>query len=58
MSNVRKDERSDNPLTLPLLARNHAAKGNSYRLLQRMDQYYNDLWRENNAEDHQETVSS
>ena len=24
MSNVRKDERSDNPLTLPLLARDHA----------------------------------
>lgn len=24
--------------------RDHAAKGNSYRLLQRMDRYYNDLW--------------
>lgn len=25
--------------------RNHAGKGNSFRLLQRMDQYYRDLWR-------------
>lgn len=24
--------------------RNHASKGNSYKLLQRMDQYYKDLW--------------
>lgn len=24
--------------------RNHASKGNSYRLLQRMDAYYNELW--------------
>ena len=27
--------------------RNHAAKGNSYRLLQRMDKFYTDLWRDN-----------
>lgn len=26
--------------------RNHASKGNSYHLLQRMDKYYNDLWKE------------
>ena len=26
--------------------RNHASKGNSYRLLQRMDKYYHDLWRD------------
>jgi len=26
--------------------RNHAGKGNSFHLLQRMDTYYNDLWRE------------
>ena len=26
--------------------RNHASKGNSYRLLQRMDAYYLDLWGE------------
>lgn len=25
--------------------RNHASKGNSYRLLQRMDRYYKELWR-------------
>lgn len=25
--------------------RNHASKGNSYKLLQRMDKYYNNLWR-------------
>lgn len=25
--------------------RNHAAKGNSYHLLQKMDKYYDDLWR-------------
>jgi len=25
--------------------RNHASKGNTYRLLQRMDKYYNELWR-------------
>lgn len=25
--------------------RNHAGKGNSYKLLQRMDSYYNNLWR-------------
>ena len=25
--------------------RDYAAKGNSYRLLQRMDKYYKDLWR-------------
>ena len=35
--------------------RNHASKGNSYHLLQRMDQFYRDLWKgENpNAENHQ-----
>lgn len=26
--------------------RNHAAKGNTFHLLQRMDAYYNDLWRD------------
>ena len=26
--------------------RNHASKGNNWKLLQRMDKYYNDLWRE------------
>lgn len=25
--------------------RNHASKGNSFRLLQRMDEYYKNLWR-------------
>ena len=25
--------------------KNHAAKGNSYQLLKRMDKYYKDLWR-------------
>ena len=29
--------------------RNHASKGNSYRLLQRMDAYYHNLWGENNG---------
>ena len=26
--------------------RNHASKGNSYKLLARMDKYYRDLWRD------------
>ena len=26
--------------------KNHASKGNSYKLLRRMDQYYQDLWKE------------
>ena len=30
--------------------RNHASKGNSYHLLQRMDAYYLNLWGENNAD--------
>ena len=29
--------------------RDHASKGNSYKLLKRMDKYYADLWRGNNA---------
>lgn len=33
--------------------RNHAAKGNTYRLLQRMDSYYNELWREPYEYDYQ-----
>lgn len=24
--------------------RNHASEGNNYRLIQRMDKFYNDLW--------------
>ena len=31
--------------------RNHASKGNTYNLLQRMDKYYADLWREENVTD-------
>ena len=37
--------------------RDHAAKGNSYQLLQRMDKYYKDLWRNDDAENHQKTVA-
>lgn len=29
--------------------RNHACKGNSYRLLQRMDTYYKSLWRDSDG---------
>ena len=29
--------------------RNHASKGNSWKLLQRMDRYYKELWRENDG---------
>lgn len=29
--------------------RNHASKGNSYRLIQRMDKFYKELWGDNNA---------
>lgn len=36
--------------------RDHAAKGNSYKLLQRMGKYYRDLWRDSDAANHQETV--
>lgn len=37
--------------------RDHASKGNSYKLLQKMDEYYKSLWEEEeHAEDHQETV--
>lgn len=32
--------------------RNHAEKGNSYKLLRRMDAYYFDLWGENDNENH------
>lgn len=31
----------------------HASKGDSFKLLQRMDAYYNNLWRTKNAEDEQ-----
>ena len=31
--------------------RNHASKGNTYKLLQRMDEYYDDLWRDENGID-------
>ena len=36
--------------------RNHASKGNSYKLLQRMDAYYQDLWKgvETNDDNHSE----
>ena len=29
--------------------RNHASKGNTFNLLQRMDKYYKDLWRNTNG---------
>lgn len=32
----------------------HASKGNSYKLLQRMDKYYNDLWKEDEPDDQRE----
>lgn len=32
--------------------RNHAAKGNSWNMLKRMDEYYNGLWGCNDAKDH------
>lgn len=32
--------------------RSHAAHGNSYKLIKRMDEYYKNLWRENNDQDH------
>lgn len=35
--------------------RNHASKGNSYRLLKRMDAYYLDLWGDNNGSNQQKT---
>lgn len=37
--------------------RDHAAKGNSYKLLRRMDKYYIDLWRDCDAENHQKTMA-
>lgn len=33
--------------------RNHAAKGDSWKLLHRMDTYYRNLWRDNNGESNQ-----
>lgn len=37
--------------------RDHASKGNSYKLLLRMDKYYKNLWEaETNAENHQEAI--
>ena len=37
--------------------RDHASKGNSFKLLQRMDEYYKSLWEEEeHAEDHQKAV--
>ena len=38
--------------------RAHAAKGNSYNLLQRMDRFYKELWEDDHAEDHQKNVAS
>lgn len=35
--------------------RNHASKGNSYHLLQRMDQYYHELWKENGHAENPQT---
>lgn len=37
--------------------KDHASKGNSYKLLRKMDEYYKSLWEEEHAEDIQETVS-
>ena len=36
--------------------KDHASKGNSYKLLRKMDEYYKSLWEEEHAEDIQETV--
>lgn len=33
--------------------RDHASKGNSYNLLKRMDEYYQNLWRDDDVKDHQ-----
>ena len=38
--------------------RTHAAKGNTHNLLRRMDKYYADLWRTDNAQSDQKTVPS
>ena len=39
--------------------RDHASKGNNYKLLQKMDKYYKDLWEEDcNVENSQENVPS
>ena len=38
--------------------RNHASKGNSHNLLQRMDAYYNSLWGENYADNYQQRHES
>lgn len=38
--------------------RDHASKGNSYKLIHRMDKYYSDLWKEQNAENHEKDISA
>lgn len=38
--------------------RNHASKGNSYHLIQRMDKYYNDLWEGSQNESDQSTADN
>ena len=42
---VPKDKRTEGELTINTEARRtHAGKGNSYKLIQRMDEYYKTLW--------------
>lgn len=38
--------------------RNHASKGNSFHLIQRMDKYYNDLWEGSQNESDQSTADN
>lgn len=38
--------------------RDHAAKGNTYKLLQRMDKYYHDLWEDQDAKNNQKAIST
>lgn len=38
--------------------RNHASKGNSFKLLQRMDTYYKSLWRDENGTDYKKQDGS
>lgn len=38
--------------------RNHASKGNSYHLIQRMDKFYNDLWEGSQNESDQSTADN
>lgn len=54
---AKKGERQKESVDLAYAAwRNHASKGNNWKLLQRMDKYYKELWSDTNGKNNQKSA--